>query len=246
MLQQPFRDQEETGIGGIEFITQKHVACVLLLDTSGSMSHNNAITKVNQGIRVFKDQTLSSTNDEITKSCIDVALISFGTEVVLHTANGGKIHRGEQFNNAFVPVRSMNTPNLEAGGSTPMGAALDWALDLTEMQKERYKALGTPYSRPWIFGITDGEPNDNYEEAARRLRQYEKNKKVLGYCVGVDNYNRDTMATIFDQERLYELSNQDFTGLFRFLSNSLTIISKSGSNINALDVDAPHTLRMAF
>lgn len=249
MLQQPFRDQEETGIGGIEFITEQHVACVLLLDTSSSMSHNNAIDKLNKGLQVFKEQTLASTHSEITKSCIDVALISFGSDVVLHTVNSEKIRRGQQFDMAaaFVPVSSMNTPVLEAEGLTPMGAAIDWALDIIEIQKERYNALGTPYYRPWIFCITDGAPNDDYASAAQRLKQYEKNKKVLGYCVGVDNYNRDTMATIFDSERLYELSKQDFTGLFKFLSNSLTTIRDSDPNAgNQVDVTAPNTLKMAY
>lgn len=38
---------EDVGTGGIQWITERHVACVFLLDTSGSMVANDAIGKLN-------------------------------------------------------------------------------------------------------------------------------------------------------------------------------------------------------
>lgn len=254
ILQKPFKNtqskQDDIGTGGLEYISERHVACVFLLDTSGSMLLNDAIEKLNEGLCVFKEQTINDkTFDEHTKACIDVALISFGPNVTLYMKDGQKIYRGQQFDmeSVFVPVSSMNPPMLSANGGTPMGEAIDWALDIIEQQKARYNNYGTPYYRPWIFCITDGEPNDNYQFAAQRLKQMEDDKKVLGYCVGVENFNRNTMLNIFNIERIFELQNLDFPGLFKFVSNSLTTVRNSDPNAgNHVEVDAPNTLKMAF
>lgn len=235
IFQRPFRDKQPTSedlnISEIQCISERHVACVLLLDTSGSMSRNDAIKKLNEGLRTFKSQTMADTTyDECTKACIDVALISFGPDVVLHQN--------------FVPVSDMNTPSLDAGGLTPMGGALNMALDIITQQKRRYTELGTPYHRPWIFCITDGEPNDEYRDAARRLKEMEQNRKVLGYCVGVENFDYETMASIFDSQRIFRLENLNFPALFKFLSNSLAAVRNSDPAAgNTVAVDAPSDLR---
>lgn len=234
IFQKPFADKQSTSedveISGIQWISEQHVACVLLLDTSGSMSQNDAIGKLNEGLRTFKSQTMDDTTfDEHTKACIDVALISFGPDVVLHQN--------------FVPVSDMNTPSLDADGLTPMGGALNMALDIITQQKRRYTELGTPYYRPWVFCITDGEPTDDYHSAAQRLRQMENDKKVLGYCVGVEDFNRETMMSIYDSQRIFELTNLNFPALFKFLSISLASVRNSDPTAgNSIAVDAPSDL----
>lgn len=241
IFQKPFGSKsdktEDVGTGGLQWITERHVACVFLLDTSGSMIDNNAIGKLNEGLRAFKQQTVTDTTfDEHTKACIDVALISFGPSVVLQQD--------------FVPVSMMNPPTLSADGGTPMGGALDMAFGIIEQQKARYNDLGTPYFRPWIFCITDGEPNDNYRGAAQRLKQLENDKKVLGYCVGVENFNRTTMASIYNIERIFELRNLNFPDLFRFVSSSLASVRNSDPNAgDSVEVVAPtdlHKIKMSF
>jgi uncharacterized protein YegL len=253
IFQKPFgenqHNQGDVGTGGIEFIAERHVACVFLLDTSGSMQTNNAIGKLNEGLREFKKQVMDNkTFSEHTKSCIDVALISFGPDIVLHTNTGATIRRGQDFDmaSAFVPVRLMNPPVLSAGGGTPLGEALDWALDIIGQQKKRYSTYGTPYFRPWVFCITDGEPNSGYQVAAQRLKQMEEDAKVLGYCVGVEGFNKDTMASIFDTTRIFKLANLDFPGLFEFLSNSFEHIRNSGTAKGKVAANKPSTLELAF
>jgi hypothetical protein len=143
--------------------------------------------------------------------------------VLLHGADGRIYRKNESFDisRMFVPVKSLNPPRLSANGMTPMGEAMNWAFDLITLQKTRYNEYGTPYFRPWVFCVTDGEPNDDYQSAAARLKQLEKDSKVLGYCVGVENFKRDVMATIFDSARIFELKNLDFPGLFKYFSNTL-------------------------
>jgi uncharacterized protein YegL len=216
--------------GAIEYISEQHVACVLLLDTSGSMA-GDAIRKLNEGIRLFKEQTLKD-SDKVVRGCIDVALVTFGQEVVVRQD--------------FLPVPRMETPELSAGGNTPMGEALNKALDMITERKKLYDKHSVPRWRPWIFCITDGEPTDDWQSAAQRLKQMEREKRVVGYCVGVEGYNHDTMSQIFDQKqkRIFKLEGRDFTGLFEFLSKSLSGLQTSQDGTNT--VDAPETLHLTM
>jgi uncharacterized protein YegL len=116
-------------------------------------------------------------------------------------------------------------------------------------RKEVYSLAGTPYYRPWIFCITDGTPTDDWESAASHLRKAEEEKKVLGYCVCVENetdYSKKEVFQIFNHARILSLENLDFSGLFEFVSNSLAAVSQSNPNSeNMVSVAAPHTLTMA-
>lgn len=226
--------KEDIGTGGIQWISERHVACVFLLDTSSSMNSNDAIGKLNEGLRTFKEQTMNDSSfDEHTKACIDVAIVSFGPDVRVHQE--------------FIPVSDMIPPTLTANGGTPMGEGIDKALDMITEQKSKYKKFGTPYFRPWVFCITDGEPNDSYASAVQRLKKLEADNSVLGYCVGVENFNRHTMANIFNTERIFELDNLNFPALFEFLSNSLATVRNSDSNgSRVLSLPAPRDLHIAF
>lgn len=221
-------------VSGMEYISERHVACVFLLDCSDSMNVNDAIGKLNQGIRDFKAQIAGDPAfDTQTKACIDVAFVGFSTQA--RKLSG------------FMPASRMETPTLEASGLTSLGAAINLGLDMIQEQKNRYNANGTPYYRPWLFCITDGLPTDDTEAAAARLKELEANKKVLGYCVGVDGYDKDEMAKIFDKSRIFELSGLDFSGLFQFVSSSLSAARNSGeASGGTVQVTAPTTMTMAF
>lgn len=211
----------------VKYATEKHVACVFCLDISGSMTHNDAIGQLNEGLRMFKQQTLSSL-DTHAKACIDVAIVTFNDNV-------------DMIQN-FAPVEDMIVPTLTASGRTAMGGALEMAMDMITQQKEIYNYAGTPYFRPWIFCITDGGPNDEYVDAAERLKWMEDNKKVVAYCVGVEGFRADIMKDIFKPQNIYGLRNCDFTGLFKFVSSSLDALRNSTAETGSLNVEVPETM----
>ena len=76
----PKLNQRDFNDEPVKYVTEKHVACVFLLDTSSSMNSNEAIKQLNEGLRVFKQQTLSSL-DTHAKACIDVAVVTFDSDV---------------------------------------------------------------------------------------------------------------------------------------------------------------------
>lgn len=204
-----FDNSQVVEINAIEVPSEYHIACVLLLDTSGSMA-GDPIEKLNEGVRLFKKQIVEDkTFGSTTSKCIDVAIVTFGSPV--------------QILQKFEPVTKMITTSFEANGSTPLGEALDIALSMIEWQKKRYNEAGVPYYRPWIFSITDGAPDKDNElySATQKLKFMEANKKVLSYCVGVRGFDRETMKSIFS--KVYELKDINFPKLFEFLANSLQV-----------------------
>jgi uncharacterized protein YegL len=75
----------------------------------------------------------------------------------------------------------------------------------------------------------------------------EDDSKVLGYCVGVENFNRNVMASVFNKERIFELKDLDFPSLFKFVSSSLAAARNSGeASGGSVNVEAPSTLKIAF
>jgi uncharacterized protein YegL len=182
---------------------------VLLLDTSGSMS-GEPINALNRGLAIFKE-TLEQ--DEIASMRVDVAIITFG-----------KTH----FLQDFVTVDQLILPHLVAAGTTPMGEAIELALDLLESRKRTYKENGILHYKPWIFLVTDGEPTDSWQNAAQRVRDGEMNNKFNFFAVGLLSANMDILKDISPHNTPPMFLNQlDFTSMFKWVTASLKQVSTS-------------------
>lgn len=195
---------------------EPHLACVLLLDTSGSMS-GAPIESLNKGINNFIRQTAM---DEMAQKRVDVAIIAFDDEPRLEMD--------------FTPISQMEPIQLTTGGLTSMGAAVNMAIDKVKERNRFYASLGTQCFKPWIFMITDGAPTDDITAAAQRVQE-EENKgshgKLKFFALGVSGYDKETLFKF--TKRVMELEDTDFSGIFNWMSESMCSISVSrvGENV---------------
>ncbi|HLR45710.1 MAG TPA: VWA domain-containing protein [Deinococcales bacterium] len=185
--------------------------CLLLLDTSASMG-GEPIRALNEGLRVFKQDLMQ---DELAKRRVEIALLTFGAGGVREVQN-------------FVTADQWQPPELGAGGSTPLGLALERGLELLRKRKDMYREAGLQYFRPWLFLITDGEPTDQYTEAARLVRQEDSGNGLTFFVVGVERANMDKLAGIASPGRPpLKLRGLEFAELFLWLSQSQQRVSHS-------------------
>lgn len=111
-----------------------------------------------------------------------------------------------------------------------MGGAILQGLDILEIRKAMYRANGVAYYRPWIFLITDGEPQGEsdsvVEQATRRIGDSEAGKRVAFFAVGVEEANMTRLSQIVVRQPL-KLKGLNFRELFIWLSASMQQVSQS-------------------
>ncbi len=189
---------------------EQRLPCILLLDISGSMN-GSAIAQLNTGLVAFAD---SLKKNELASMRVEVSIITFGGSAVMKQD--------------FVTADQFTPPTLSATGGTPMGAAINLALDKLEERKQIYKKAGLSYFRPWVFLITDGEPTDEWHTAATRIQALEERKGVTFFVVGVDQAKMNTLTQIAPKDRPpVKLNGLEFGALFVWLSSSLSSVSRS-------------------
>ena len=185
--------------------------CLLLLDTSASMQ-GDAINALNEGLRTFHSDVMK---DELARRRVELALVSFGYD-------------GVKAQQDFVTVDEWTPAELKAGGSTPLGSAIDMGLEMLRERKDRYKQAGLQYYRPWVFLITDGEPTDSWQDAAKRIQDEDDARGIIFFAVGVENANMIKLAAIASPARPpLKLKGLQFAELFMWLSQSQQKVSHS-------------------
>jgi uncharacterized protein YegL len=184
--------------------------CVLLLDASSSMQ-GEPIKALNEGLVAFRDDLV---RDPLASRRVEVAVVTFDSQV--------KVVQD------FVTADQFQPPTLTAQGKTHMGSAIRKALDMIQARKDQYKANGISYYRPWVFMITDGEPQGepNYlvNQAAQRVHDDEANKRVAFFAVGVEKANMDRLKRIVVRQPV-KLIGLNFVEMFLWLSRSTQAVS---------------------
>ncbi len=195
---------------------EPHLACVLLLDTSGSMA-GDAINSLNKSINNFKEQLAK---DAMAMKRVDVCIITFDDAPTVVQE--------------FTPICEMEPVTLTAGGLTAMGAAINVAIDKVKDRNRFYAEQGTPCFKPWIFMITDGAPTDSIEAAAARIAAEEskgEHGKLKFWALGVPGFDATALHTL--TKRVMALTDTDFSGIFDWLSASMATISVSQPGLEA-------------
>jgi uncharacterized protein YegL len=187
------------------------VACVVLVDVSGSMQ-GEPIAALERGFAAF---THYLHNETLASKRVEVAVVTFGTVATV-----------------LVPMqeaRSLQPARFTASGTTNMSAGIHLTLDIIEDRKYAYKAAGLQYYRPWILVLTDGKPNiDGFDEAVARLNAAESARGVTVFPVGAGpKVDYQQLARLSLQRTPAPLDGLKYEQLFEWLSASLSNVSNS-------------------
>ena len=112
-------------------------------------------------------------NDEIAKYSAEVAIVTFGGKVEMPLD--------------FASVSSQEIPVLKAKGLTPMGEAVEKAVQLLDLRKDEYRHAGVDYFQPWLILMTDGTPTDSIRKASICINKRTGDKKLAVFAIGVGN-----------------------------------------------------------
>ena len=183
---------------------------VLLLDTSHSMK-GPRLEELKEGLGVFLDDL-----KEDPQACrrVEIAICAFGNEEIIYWE--------------FEQAKDFSLPTLEARGTTPIGAAMNYGMDEIEKRTEQYKSEGRNFYQPWIFLITDGEPTDEWRSAAERIKAAQQEDKVAFFVVGVYEANMRILNEL-STNNAKKLAGLRFSELFLWISKNLIQVSRKSS-----------------
>src|SRR5580700_10758715 len=126
--------------------------CVLLLDTSASMSSGSTpalgrpIDLLNSALPTFRKELM---DDPTAKQSVELAVITFGgTPTVIQD---------------WTDAEHLATPELRPNGSTPLGPAIQMALDMIDARRALHRQNAIASFVPWLFILTDGQPDPGAE-----------------------------------------------------------------------------------
>jgi uncharacterized protein YegL len=130
--------------------------------------------------------------------------------------------------NLAVPLTELTAfqpPSIDANGSTNLGAALELVADC--VKKDLVKTTPTTKGdwRPMVFLMSDGNPDDGWQNGLARFRQ-EKWGVVVGCCV--DNGDETSLKQITESVvRLNTSDSASMKAFFKWISASVSQGSKS-------------------
>ena len=221
MAQEPYQSGFAFDPGDFASNPDPRAPCVLVLDTSGSMS-GQPIQELNDGLRTYQRELVA---DSLAARRVELAVVRFGGGVELVQDFVSPAH--------YVPSE------LPAEGETPMAAAVIRASHLLEQRKSVYRANGISYYRPWVFLFTDGEPTDDLERwklAQEAVRRGEADGKFTFFAFGVAGANFTKLSELTGARSPLQLKGTTFREFFLWLSNSQRRVSQStvGANVRLL------------
>lgn len=204
-----------------------HMACLFLLDTSGSMA-GEPISELTNALNRFKIEVCE---DQTTRDILDVAIVEFNTEV--------------RVVQEFVPVEYMKPVSLEAYGGTNMTAGLRTAIDMVVERGRFYRRSGTQPYCPWIVMITDGYPGDSIDNIAEEVAVLDQQDKLRLWSLAVEGADIKLLNRLGRGKRVLALKGYDFTGFFDWVNKSMRSISVSSPGEKARGQSLPENVDKA-
>ena len=194
----------------------KKLPVILLLDVSGSMRGEKIESLYNATIDMIETFAAAQAREQE----IDVAIITFGGRLELHTN--------------YTPVKDLRARGINkfsASGQTPMGTAVRMAKDMIDDKKV---TTGRIY-RPAVVLVSDGEPTDSWEEPFKCFINDGRSAKCQRFAVAIGkDARRDVLEkfTVDANAVFYAEDAKDISEQFKTISMSISTMAQKPSTSN--------------
>ena len=202
------------------------VPICLCLDTSGSMEGRRC-EELRKGVEKFYNSIKA---DEVAINSAEVCIITFG----------GKAKCISEFKTLS---QITELPSFDVRGETPLGEAVNMALDKLEDRKEEYRENGVDYFQPWLVIMTDGFATglqSEFDRAIKRVGKLVEARRLTIFPIGVgSSADMEGLNRLSPKRKALKLKGLNFQDFFEWLSQSVCRVSQSvvGEKIT-LDVEA--------
>lgn len=192
----------------------KRLLCSLVLDTSGSMG-GDPIRDLNAGLQNLVSDLCSH---GVASEVVELSIIRFG----------GRVQQVQD----FTTPDAVQVPALAASGGTPMGEAVEVAVQTLRRRTAELRAQGVDLLVPWVFLITDGQPTDSIARACQLAAEgdadrSDRKRAFMLFAVGTETADFNRLKKISPARPPLRLADCDFPALFKFVSQSLGQASAS-------------------
>jgi uncharacterized protein YegL len=187
----------------------------ILADCSGSMT-GDPIESVKVGIRALHSNLMGD------PSAIETAYLS----VITFDSSARQLA-------PLTEVTLFNPPELQAGGTTAMGAALKTLMDCISIEVRTTTADQKGDWKPLIFLLTDGAPTDNWQQYADELKRKKQVNIIAVACGGAGDTSvlKSVSNTVLVMK---DMSTEAFSQFFKWVSASIAQTSaKIGASPDA-------------
>lgn len=183
------------------------------------------LDELKKGIQGFYEAVRTDTR---ARDAVELSIVTFGK-------GGAQVARD------FSSIDRQTVPDLTADGETPMGEAVNLALDLLDQRKKKYREKGIDYYQPWLVVMTDGVPNGDPQELERAIGRTENlvnEGRLTVFPIGIcEDADFDTLRRFRPDHLAVKLKNTNFQGFFAWLSKSAQAFSASKPGQS---IDLPH------
>jgi len=142
--------------------------------------------------------------------------------------------------NPLTELISFQEPTLEARGATALGDALKVLSQCMDSEVRKSTPTQKGDWKPLVFLFTDGQPTDNWEQAADQLKQ----RKVANIvaCAAGPGADSSMLKRITEAEMVVELNNVQPDALKAFFKWVSSSIKTTSSKLDQIAGDAPLSL----
>lgn len=207
-----YMEQERNLAGDLLNNSSDRVVVCICIDASFSMVENDRIKHVNNGVRRFIHDSIE---DLYARDSIDLCLIRFG---------GYEPQIIQPFDN----VKKVQFSDIRPEGGTPMGAAVELALDEIERRLEQFDMFGRTHFKPWLIIMSDGKATDDIRRASARTRTLLERRAIKVRCIDLSEGKESTELEAFTLDgEVGTIQSFEIEDFFSMLSRSAAGLSKS-------------------